>query len=218
MGLEFGTTQHALLRLLLHNKPGLTVDALTQSLRVSRNAVRQHLAALERDGAVTRGPTQPTGGRPEQIYRITQNGQERFPRQYSWFSELLIEMMQTQLGAEGAAEKLAQMGRNVGEKVRAEFSGSEDARIAALAETMAEIGYEASAKPGATEIEAQNCVFHQLAAKHPQVCRFDLGLLAAASGKSVEHSACMVRGDAKCCFRFHDEAGEREKTSGPHKP
>lgn len=204
MGVELGTTQHALLRLLLHNKPGLTVEALGAQLGVTRNAVRQHLTALERDGAVTRGPTQPTGGRPEQTYCITPQGLERFPRQYSWFSEMLIEALQAQVGDDAASDRLGEMGRRVGEKVRQEFSGDERTRLQALAETMVDLGYEASAKISESEIEAQNCVFHQIAIKHPQICRFDLGLLSAASGKAVEHRACMARGDAKCCFKFAD--------------
>ena len=52
-----GATQRALLRALLHNQPGLTIDALGDTLAISRNAVRQHIAALERDGLLARGAT-----------------------------------------------------------------------------------------------------------------------------------------------------------------
>lgn len=204
MGMEPGTTQHTLLRLLLHNKAGLTVEALTAALGVSRNAVRQHLAVLERDGAVDKGPTRPTGGRPEQLYRITQAGQESFPRRYSWFSEMLIGAMRASLGAEAAAENLAQMGRAVGRDIAARF-GRDTApgtRVEAIARKMGELGYEARATQNGNEIEAQNCVFHQLAVKYPDVCRFDLAFLATASGRKVEHRACMAKGDAKCCFHF----------------
>lgn len=202
MSRELGTTQHALLRLLLHNKSGMTVETLTQSLGVTRNAVRQHLAALERDGTVSRGPTQPSGGRPEQLYVITQEGLERFPRQYSWFSELLMETLRAQLGQEGTAERLDALGRSVGEQMR-ENARKDEAlpeRLKAVAVTMAELGYEANASGNA--IQAQNCVFHLLAKKYPEICRFDLGLLEAATKRSVDHESCMARGDGKCCFRF----------------
>ena len=204
MGQEIVTTQQELLRSLLHNKDGLTVEDLGRALGISRNAVRQHLAALERDGMVARGRTQPTGGRPEQVYQITPNGQERFPRQYSWFAEMLMKALEAQVGRDGAAEQLDDMGRNTGEGLRSRFCAPDDpeARLSEIAGHMAELGYEARANPKAFEIEAQNCVFHQLAVKYPEVCRFDLGLLEAASGQAVEHRACMARGDAKCCFKF----------------
>ena len=209
MGQELGATQQALLRLLLHNKDGMTVEALMQAVKVSRNAVRQHLAALERDGKVARGPTQPTGGRPEQTYRLTPMGQELFPRQYSWFAEMLVGELRGKLGSEAVARQFAALGRQAGRKIHDGYSGEDKAqdRIADLSAKMAELGYEARMVPGRPEIEAQNCVFHRLALKNPEVCRFDLALLSAATGQDVEHKACMVRGDAKCCFRFHRKRG-----------
>ena len=48
-------TRQSLMRALLHNKGGMTVQALAQALDISRNAVRQHLNSLERDGLVERG-------------------------------------------------------------------------------------------------------------------------------------------------------------------
>lgn len=203
-----GTTQRGLLQALLHNKEGLTVDALTGTLNVSRNAVRQHLTALERDGVVAKGPTQPSGGRPEQLYRITQRGQEMFPRQYSWFSEMLMATLNATLGEASATERLEEMGRSAGRSIseRQPVAASRADRVAVAAKAMGTLGYEAKVAEGnALEIEAQNCVFHQLAIKYPQICKFDLALLSTATGQGVEHRACMARGDSKCCFRFGGE-------------
>jgi predicted ArsR family transcriptional regulator len=203
---SLGGTQRGLLRALLHNKPGLTVDDLTGALKVSRNAVRQHLTALERDGVVARGRTQPSGGRPEQMYVITEKGQELFPRQYSWFSEMLIGTLHAVLGDEGAAERLAEMGRSVGIGIARRLPGTaaRHERVAAAADAMEGLGYEAKvvATDDTLDIEAQNCVFHQLAMKYPDICKFDLALLSNATGQHVEHRTCMARGDSKCCFRF----------------
>lgn len=208
MGLisEIGGTQQVLMRELLRNKEGLTVEALAISLDVSRNAVRQHLTALERDGLVAKGRTQASGGRPEQLYVLTHAGEERFPRQYSWFSEMLLQMLRTEFGSAGLEEKLREMGRSVAKSLmtRLPDEGNASKRIAAIAAIMQEIGYDAVAKTenNEQEIEAHNCVFHELAAKCPQVCSFDLALLSNCSGRRVEHRSCMVRGDDACRFRF----------------
>ncbi len=206
---SMGGTQRGLLRTLLHNKAGMTVDELTGTLKVSRNAVRQHLTSLERDGLVAKGVTRPSGGRPEQLYAITGRGQELFPRQYSWFSEMLMGTLHSILGEDGTAARLADMGRAVGTGIAARLSqmAGRQERVAAAAETMRELGYEATlaATGDNLDIEAQNCVFHQLAMKHPDICKFDLALLSSATGQRVEHRACMARGDSKCCFRFTDE-------------
>jgi len=160
---SLGTTQRGLLQALLHNKDGLTVDALTGTLNVSRNAVRQHLTALERDGAVAKGPTKPSGGRPEQIYRITDRGQEMFPRQYSWFSEMLMGTLNASLGESGATERLEELGRSAGRGIaeRLPSTATAEERVAAAANAMGSLGYEAKvadAKGGTLEIEAQMVV------------------------------------------------------------
>lgn len=205
------TTQQALLRALLRNKDGLTVQALAETLEVSRNAVRQHLTSLERDGLVAKGRTQPSGGRPEQLYVLTAAGGEQFPRQYSWFSELLLQMLQAESGDTSLDEKLAGMGRTVAAALAQRVAGAAGSaeRIASIAGVMRELGYDATARTedGRPVIEAYNCVFHKLAAKCPEVCSFDLALLGAASGSDVEHRTCMVRGGDACRFRFVASGG-----------
>lgn len=207
------STQQSLLRTLLRNKDGLTVQALAHTLDVSRNAVRQHLTSLERDGFVTKGRTQPSGGRPEQLYVLTAEGSEQFPRQYSWFSELLLQLLQAQPGDSSLDQKLADMGRTVAASLAARLTGEPGSaeRIAAIAQIMRELGYDAVPKieNGEPVIEAHNCVFHKLAAKSPEVCSFDIALLSAASGSPVEHRTCMVRGGDACRFRFAAESAAR---------
>ena len=76
----FGERRKQLLRHLLRNKSGAPVDELTRALGVTRTAVRQHLASLMRDGLVAPAETRPTGGRPEQLFVLTDEGKEAFPR------------------------------------------------------------------------------------------------------------------------------------------
>ncbi|MGH6928911.1 MAG: helix-turn-helix transcriptional regulator [Dongiaceae bacterium] len=201
-----GERQQQLLSLLLDHKAGLTVDDLSGRLQITRNAVRQHLAALERDDLVRRGDTNPSGGRPEQLYLLSDRGAELFPRRYSWFSELLIEAIAADVGRDAVGAKLDRMGREVGAKLRAASTGADDAtsRVAAMAKIMQDLGYAArvGAAPADDTIEASNCVFHHLAAKFPEVCRFDLGLIGEFAEAKVDHQECMVRGGHMCRFRL----------------
>src|SRR5258708_19426460 len=101
--------QKQLLRHLLRNKAGLSVDELSQNLAVTRTAVRQHLAALMRDGLVGPGATRPSGGRPQQLYLLTDVGKEAFPRHYSWFAKLLINAMVREHGTAGLRARLGRI-------------------------------------------------------------------------------------------------------------
>src|SRR5678815_1895785 len=87
----FRERRKQLLRHLLRSKGGATVDELGKGLGVTRTAVRQHLASLMRDGLIGPGETRASGGRPKQLFVLTEKGREAFPRHYSWFAQLLIE-------------------------------------------------------------------------------------------------------------------------------
>ncbi|RJF95940.1 HTH domain-containing protein [Noviherbaspirillum saxi] len=204
-----GGRQRELLELLQKNKVGMTADGLSEGLAITRNAVRQHLATLENDGLVKKGLTRASGGRPEQLYVLTEKGQECFPRHYSWFAQLLVESIEEEVGKEGFAERLDLIGERVGRQLlrqHHELSTPAD-KIEALSAAMKDLGYNAHTQAdeqGAAVIEADNCVFHNLAMKNPNVCRFDLALLSTFSGCEVEHQECMAKNGNVCRFRFKE--------------
>ncbi|MGH9783070.1 MAG: helix-turn-helix transcriptional regulator [Terriglobia bacterium] len=202
-----GDRQKQLLELLLRTKSGLTVDELAKGLKITRNAVRQHLAALESDGLVALGPTRPSGGRPLQLYALTDKGKEVFPRRYSWFAQLVIEAMKREYGAEGLRERLASIGSSIASQLRSQSPGLEtrEQKVEKLAAVMEQLGYNARSAGGtgkAPVIEADNCVFHELAMKNPEICHFDLAMMAAFTGSNVDHQECMARGGNVCRFKF----------------
>ena len=54
--------------------------------------------ALERDGYVSKTAPRKTGGRPQNVYVLTEEGTNLFPKQYSWFSKLLIQTLREEVG------------------------------------------------------------------------------------------------------------------------
>lgn len=201
-----GVRQKEVLQLLLKNKSGLTADELSTKLAITRNAVRQHLAGMENDGLLKKGATRASGGRPEQLYVLTDKGNECFPRHYAWFAQLLIESIQKDSGADGLNERLSSMGALVGKQLRAQHPelASRSQKIETLAELMEQLGYNArSSVNGQSDLlEADNCVFHHLALSNPNICQFDLALLAEFSGSSIDHQECMAKGGNICRFKF----------------
>ncbi|MFJ3486872.1 helix-turn-helix transcriptional regulator [Pseudomonas sp. NPDC090202] len=200
-----GRTQQDLLNALLHQPAGMSIDDLALSLTITRTAVRQHLAALERDGLVMRGATRPTGRRPEQLHQLTEYAREQFPRQYSLLANLLIGEVAEALGPEA----LTLLMRNLGRRMAGDLERSvvDEQRIV---ERMNQSGYEAEVifrAPAEAEIVAHNCVFHHLAQAHPVVCELDLALIGALGGGETEHLECMVRGGLVCRFAVHRTAG-----------
>lgn len=203
----FGERRRRLLRHLLRNKAGASIDELAQAIEVTRTAVRQHLAALAREGLVAPGQERATGGRPQRLYVLTEAGREAFPRHYSWFAQLLIEAMAAEHGAAGLRARLGRIASAVVAQLRSRAPESEGRRqkVGKVSVLMDELGYDARTGKdlaGAPTIEADNCVFHELAMKNPAVCQFDLSLLSGLTGSKVELHECMARGGHVCRFRF----------------
>lgn len=202
-----GDRQRHLLKLLLKTKSGLTVDELSEGLKITRNAVRQHLAALESDGLLAPGATRPSGGRPQQLYALTEKGKEAFPRHYSWFAQLVVESIRREHGTEGMGERLSAIGSDVAGQLRSQYPALEtrEQKVEKLAEVMEQLGYNArsaAAADNAPAIEADNCVFHELAIKNPAICQFDLAMMGAFTDSKVDHQECMARGGNVCRFKF----------------
>lgn len=207
MGEMFGERRKQLLRHLLRNKSGATVEELQRALGVTRTAVRQQLAVLMRDALVTPGATRPTGGRPEQLFVLTDEGKESFPRHYSWFAQLLIEAIAKEHGQSGLRVRLGRIAAAVVAQLRghAPSPASRRQKVAELATLMDELGYDARTTKdvgGAPTIEADNCIFHALARKDPEICQFDIALFSGYSSSKVELHECMARGGHVCRFRF----------------
>ncbi|WP_422418781.1 helix-turn-helix transcriptional regulator [Pseudomonas sp. GZD-222] len=195
-----GRTQQDLLSALLYRAAGMSIEELASQLAVTRTAVRQHLAALERDALVVRGDLRATGRRPEQLYRLSEHGRELFPRHYHLLANLLIDEVASLIGHEA----LVKLMRSLGEKMAADLSATrlDEQQIAAH---MKVVGYESevffrSGEPA--QIVAHNCVFHQLAEAHPQICELDLALIGSLGGGDVQHLECMLRGGQVCRFQL----------------
>jgi len=208
---QLGPTQQRLLRRLLLSPQGATVETLCDALGISHNAVRQHLTALIAAGYVERGTALPSGGRPQARYVLQPAGRELFPRNYGLVATSVLEHLYASSGKAGVQDLLGTIGRELGAAAAERVAAVDDDETArALAEQLDALGYEAFAvrRDGETQVEAYNCVFHALAKAHPDVCRFDLAFMEAATGRPVQHLECLVRGGHACRFRLA-RRGER---------
>lgn len=183
------TRDDVMLHLLRNREGGLTLDELAERVGVSRNAVRQHITALERDGLVRPVGLRRTGRRPSRAYGLTAEGGERFPRQYDRLALALLEAV-----LEAMVDDLARAWLPELERLAPE------ARRRRVLEVMNELGYHASPAEDGAGLKAVNCVFHNVARRNRAVCRFDERLLSRLLGAPVRLTSCMALGDGACAF------------------
>ena len=205
---KMGDRQKQLLKLLRGNKAGLSVDELSKGLEITRNAVRQHLASLETEGLIEAGNMRPSGGgRPQQLYVLTEKGKESFPRQYSWLAQLVVASVQREEGAENMGKRLNDIGVGVAQQIRTQYPEltTHKEKVEKLAEVMDQLGYNArnvSQPGGESMIEADNCVFHRMAIKDTEICHLDRGLMETFTDSKIEHDECMATGGNLCRFKL----------------
>lgn len=193
-----------ILELLLKSEEAQSVQSLSAALGISRNAAHQLVMALEREGLIERASAIRTRGRPSQGYRLSAAGKATFPRQYALLSRQLLEELSRHLGPDELHRALERIGVSLADSLRAQADSGSKEVVSLIAGLMRELGYESKAVdgPDGPEIEAHNCVFHDLAMADQAICEVDLALLRSLSGKAVDHRRCMARGERSCRFAF----------------
>lgn len=203
-----GSSQQEVLNQLMERRSGTTLEELIAALGLSRTAVNQHLMVLEREGYVQKAAPRKTGGRPQNVYVLTETGTNLFPKQYSWFSKLLIQTLREQMGEEQLSRYMYDMGVNLSANLIPRLIGKNRAeRIDEVVKIMNETGFIAKTispedPDKLPRVECKNCVYHDLSKDYPEVCRFDIGFLSGLMGAEVEHQSCVQRGGDCCRFRF----------------
>ncbi len=199
--------QREILDLLLKHRAGLSINEISNILGISRNAIQQHLPSLENQGYIQTGELKKTAGRPIRTFVLTEKGLNFFPKQYAWFSELILTNLKDEMGSEALKVYLQKLGDTLAQSLIPKFEGkSTEERITELATIMEDLGFQLTEKQQSTEthhyLEACNCIYHDLAQKHHEVCELDKTLISTLLNKNIELVNCMAKGGHNCRFKI----------------
>lgn len=168
------------------------VASMAEQLGISGVAVRQHLAALERDGKIAQRSVRRPVGRPAKLYRLTEAADQAFPQANAKVALDLLAYLERMKGPE-AVEKLLQarlrdLLKRYQERLKGARSWSKKLKI--LAEIRESEGYlceSESAPPsearGGLRLVEHHCPLSELARQHPAVCRYELELFRRLLGE-----------------------------------
>src|SRR5687767_8775604 len=90
-----------------------TVDELAEKLNLTDNAVRAHLATLERDGVVRQTGLRRGPRKPHFTYALTEEADKLFPKAYDALLNQLIAVLKTRLQPDEIEDVLREVGRAV---------------------------------------------------------------------------------------------------------
>lgn len=207
-------------RLVVHLRRGLrTVGDLARAVGLTPNAVRQHLAVLERDGIVVRRPSQrATGalprGKPATRYEIAPDAVVSFSRAYAPVLTALLTALPSHL----AEPELGRLLRDTGERLAADApppprSDLRQRAVAGVAilESLGGLA-ELTEEGDAFVITGCSCPLAQSVAARPELCSAIEILLSTATGAQVAQHCDRTDG-ARCRFVLTAPASE---TPGIH--
>jgi len=194
----FASTRGQIVMLL--RRSGRTVDELAQALDLTDNAVRAHLATLERDGIVQESGMRRGSRKPSSVYDLAPAAEQLFPKAYDPVLQQLLDVLSEHIAADEVETLLREVGRRIAGRWKVP-SGELRVRLGAAVEAFNELG-------GMAELEACNvhfcirsysCPLAAVVPGHPAVCRLGETLLSELVGVPVQNH-CENDGSPRCSF------------------
>jgi predicted ArsR family transcriptional regulator len=162
-----------------------TVDELASAVGLTDNAVRAHLAALERDGLVQQTGTRPTGGKPAYAYDLTPDAERLFPKAYGPILRGLLDVLAERLAPDELEAALHEVGRRVA--AGCSPTGDRRARVHQAMALLGELGGLAEVEEGdeGFVITGCDCPLAAIVPGHPEACRLAQALMEEVIGAPV---------------------------------
>lgn len=194
----FASTPGQIITLL--RRESRTVDELSQALYLTDNAVRAHLATLERDGLVQQHGRRRSSSKPASLYELTPAAEELFSQAYSPVLRHLLEELNERMTPEEVEEIL----RSTGRRLVAQWPIPRGAMRARLEEAISVLDAlgglaELEQRNGAYVIRGYGCPLAAVVPVHREVCRLVESLLTELVGMKVEEQ-CDRDGRVNCRF------------------
>jgi predicted ArsR family transcriptional regulator len=183
-------------------RASLTANELAARLGLTHNAVRMHLALLQREGMVRERSLQRSGGRPAVVYEVAPAADVLFSRAYVPFVAQLMRVLQERLGQEELDSLMHTVGRRLAANWRP-LRGDLPTRLKAASALLEELGALNDVEEGEDGyvIRGSGCLLAAAVHGRPEVCRSIETLLAELLEVGVRE--CCERGERpRCCFEI----------------
>jgi predicted ArsR family transcriptional regulator len=194
----FASTRGRIVMLL--RRASRTVDELAQALNLTDNAVRAHLATLERDGFVRQLGERRGSGKPAYIYELSPNAEQLFPKAYGPILRQLLGVLSAEMTTNEVEAFMQKTGLRLAEQQHIP-SGDLQSRLQMAVNVLNELGglAELEQRNGAFYIQGYSCPLAVVVPGHPEVCRLAETLLTELVGQPVRE-CCDGNEPARCCF------------------
>lgn len=196
-------SRHAVLDLI--RKGDRTVNTLAAALRISDNAVRVHLIALERDGLIRRSGIVRSGtvGQPAAEYELAPAGELALSTAYPAALVAVAAATGDRLDLRARRALFLEAGKRLAESMAPREGGSLQERAESCAALIDSLGGSTtlSSARGSATIQGAGCPLAAAVRSEPATCYLIEGLIEAHGGVQAEQLC--AHGDRPACrFRL----------------
>lgn len=188
-----------------------TVEELAQSLDLTGNAVRAHLATLERDGLIERRDIRRGPSKPSHLYGLTSEAEIQLSRAYlPVLGALLAELVETE-DRRTVDAIMRKAGQRLARQMRQPPAPGQDVaeRLKPAVEIIAQLGGAASAEIDgqAFQVHDNCCPLAGITSRYQVACQAIAGLMSEVIGVPVAVQ-CEMGEHPHCCLAGTFETGE----------
>lgn len=184
-----------------------TVPEIAAHLGLTGNAVRLHLAALERDRLVAPRGQRPTARRPATLYALTSNADHLLAKPYAAVLSAILGSIREHHGDAELARHLRQIGRQLGSERAARVAGLQGrALVEELAAIINELGGIAEVEGGSEgqfTLTGHSCPLVAVVSDHAEACTLTQAMLETLVGPDQVRGCCTRGDEIRCCFAIN---------------
>ncbi len=205
----------------LHKQSQATAFELSETLKISPQAIRRHLKDLEAEKLILYSSSvQEKMGRPSHVYQLSREGRDRLQRgdSYGEFAVSLLDTLAETVGRDQVSSILRKQWERKALLYRDRVGkGSLTERVANLVELRKAEGFmaechpvESNESPGENPVDMlcdrfilmeHNCAISNVAESFPSICGHELEMFAAVLPDcTVERTHWIINGEHRCGY------------------
>ena len=181
---------------------------MANALDLTDNAVRAHLATLERDGLVAQSGVRRATRKPHFIYELTAEAEQLFPKSYDALFNILITVLKDELPDYEIKALLKEAGRRLAAAKNSRTTGLDlRERAQKAAEILEEMGGTPRLNSNGEKltIESGSCPIAAAVEAHPESCRMPESLVAQITGGRVRERCNRDVSPPRCAFEISEK-------------
>ncbi|MCG3163460.1 MAG: hypothetical protein JMDDDDMK_04887 [Acidobacteria bacterium] len=190
-----------------------TVIELAEELEMTDNAVRAHLATLERDGLVRQSGVLRGHRKPHFAYELTPEAEHLFPKSYDALLNVLLGVLKDKLAPEELGDVLREAGRRAAANTMTIIAVDSDlvSKAEKAVEALEALGGAPQLEKEADKIiiRSASCPFGAAVEAHPEVCRAAEAMVARITGGRVREKCDKTCSPPRCLFEITEKKKQR---------